>query len=529
MVLFIGFFWSSDAAILLKVKHHYEQFHNLHISEEVIEQIVNMSDQYVKQRSFPDKALDLLDESCSWKKVSHNKRINILTKKIANATAGRGSRSEEEEPITPEELEKMKEELEELKALTAGGKRLELTMQDVAHVLSVWTGIPMGKMTEDEVSRVLRLADILSLRVIGQYQAVKAVADALAIQRAGLSPKNKPLGTFLFLGSSGVGKTELAKAVAEEMFESEKNLIRLDMVEYQEAHSISRLIGPPPGYMGNDEGGQLTEAVRQKPHSVVLFDEVENAHKNLWSLLLPMLDEGHLSDSRGNRVDFTNCLIILTSNMGQQYVLEGYKEARAISAANEKEAPKPEEGSANAAPSGPSFKGTGKSAKDVLRRMRQKVLKEVFGYFKPQVIGRMSEIIIFEPLNESAMKGVLALKLSALTKSLASKGVDFKVADSAMNYILERAWSMKYGGRRMGKYLEQYIKPKVAPLLISGKLKSGNRAVLARSNTNPNQLNLIVCELDENGACKPGTKYGMKLVTQEAKPQTEKDEEEALD
>ncbi|KAL8273334.1 hypothetical protein Esti_002738 [Eimeria stiedai] len=511
-------------SILLKVKHHYEQFHNLEISEEVVEQIVNMSDQYVKQRSFPDKALDLLDESCSWKKVSYNKRINVLTKKIADVEAGRVTSAEEEEPIVSCPLF-----LSCQTAFSSSVHALELTMQDVAHVLSVWTGIPMGKMTEDEVSRVLRLADILSLRVIGQYQAVKAVADALAIQRAGLTPKNKPLGTFLFLGSSGVGKTELAKAVAEEMFESEKNLIRLDMVEYQEAHSISRLIGPPPGYMGNDEGGQLTEAVRQKPHSVVLFDEVENAHKNLWSLLLPMLDEGHLSDSRGNRVDFTNCLIILTSNIGQQYVLEGYKEARAISAANEKEPLKPEEGSSGTPPPSPSFKGTGKSAKDVLRRMRQKVLKEVFGYFKPQVIGRMSEVIIFEPLNEAAMKGVLALKLSALTKSLASKGVDFKVADSAMNYILERAWSMKYGGRRMGKYLEQYIKPKVAPLLISGKLKRGSRAVLARSNTNSNQLNLIVCELDENGLCKPGTKYGMKLVTQEAKPQTEKDEEEALD
>ncbi|KAL8439474.1 hypothetical protein Efla_004673 [Eimeria flavescens] len=510
-------------SILLKVKHHYEQFHGLSISEEVIEQIVNMSDQYVKQRSFPDKALDLLDESCSWKKVTHNKRINVLKKKIAEA--GKQGQSTEEEPVV--KAERDADSVCVVGFGLQGGKRLELVMEDVAHVLSIWTGIPMGKMTEDEVSRVLRLSDILSLRVVGQYQAVKAVADALAIQRAGLNPKNKPLGTFLFLGSSGVGKTELAKAVAEEMFESEKNLIRLDMVEYQEAHSISRLIGPPPGYMGNDEGGQLTEAVRQKPHSVVLFDEVENAHKNLWSLLLPMLDEGHLSDSKGNRVDFTSCLIILTSNIGQQYILEGYKEARAISAANEKEPARQDEGSGNAP--NPTFKGTGKSPKDVLKRMRQKVLKEVFGYFKPQVIGRMSEIIIFEPLSDAAMKGVLSLKLSALTKSLASKGIDFKVADSAMTYILERAWSMKYGGRRMGKYLEQYIKPKVAPLLISGKLKSGHRAVLARSNTNPNQLNLIVCELDENGACKPGTKYGLKLVTQEAKAQNEKDEEEALD
>ncbi|CDI86450.1 heat shock protein, putative [Eimeria praecox] len=324
------------------------------------------------------------------------------------------------------------------------------------------------------------------------------------------------------------------------MFDSEKNLIRLDMVEYQEAHSISRLIGPPPGYMGNDEGGQLTEAVRQRPHSVVLFDEVENAHKNLWAVLLPMLDEGHLSDSKGNRVDFTSCLIILTSNIGQQYILDGYKEARALSASNDKgsggESPttggaggasEDGKGATNAA--GGGFKGSGKSPKDVLKRMRQKVLKEVFGYFKPQVVGRMSEIIIFEPLNEEALKGVLSLKLSSLTKSLAARGVDFRVTDSAMTYILERAGSYKYGGRRMGKYLEKNIKPRVAPMLISGKLKSGDRAVLARSNTNPNQLNLIVCELDENGACRPGTKYGTKLVVQEAKPPEGKDEEESLD
>nr|ACR44938.1 heat shock protein [Eimeria tenella] len=484
-----------------------------------------MSDQYVKQRAFPDKALDLLDESCSWKRVSHNKKINVPNKQIAQL---KKNKLPEEE----EELKKLQEELAALEALTAGGRRLVLETNDVAHILSQWTGIPMGKMTEDEVSRVLRLADILSLRVVGQDRAVKAVADALAIQRAGLSPKNKPLGTFLFLGSSGVGKTELAKAVAEEMFDSEKNLIRLDMVEYQEAHSISRLIGPPPGYMGNDEGGQLTEAVRQKPHSVVLFDEVENAHKNLWSLLLPMLDEGHLSDSKGNRVDFTNCLIILTSNIGQQYILDSYKEVRALTAGNEKDKASSNGSSSSNGeePGKSSFKGTGKSPKDILRRMRQKVLKEVFGYFKPQVIGRMSEIIIFEPLGETAMKGVLNLKLSALRNSLAAKGIDFKVADSALGYILERAWSHKFGGRRMAKYLEKYIKPRVAPLLISGKLKAGDRAVLARSNTNPNQLNLIVCELNEEGVCKPGTKYGTKLVTQEVKPQDgNEDEEDAMD
>ncbi|CDJ65605.1 Heat shock protein, related, partial [Eimeria necatrix] len=225
------------AAILQRVRPHYEQFHQLEIPEEVLEAVTNLADQYVKQRAFPDKALDLLDESCSWKRVSHNKQINLLQKRRAQLK--KHAQQEEEE-----ELKKVEEELAALEALTA--------------------------------------------RVVGQDRAVKAVADALAIQRAGLSPKNKPLGTFLFLGSSGVGKTELAKAVAEEMFDSDKNLIRLDMVEYQEAHSISRLIGPPPGYMGNDEGGQLTEAVRQKPHSVVLFDEVENAHKNLWSLLLPV-------------------------------------------------------------------------------------------------------------------------------------------------------------------------------------------------------------------------------------------------
>ncbi|CDI83892.1 hypothetical protein EAH_00045490 [Eimeria acervulina] len=519
-------------SILKKVKTNYEKFHSVDLSDEVLEGIVALSDQYVKQRSFPDKALDLLDEACSWKKVSHNKQIVVLKRKIEEA----GKKKDE---TAAEELQKWKDELAALEELTANGRRLALSLHDVAHILHLWTGIPLGKMTEDEISRVLRLADILSSRVIGQQQAVKAVADALAIQRAGLSPKNKPLGTFMFLGSSGVGKTELAKAVAEEMFDSEKNLIRLDMVEYQEAHSISRLIGPPPGYMGNDEGGQLTEAVRQKPHSVVLFDEVENAHKNLWSVLLPMLDEGHLSDSKGNRVDFTNCLIILTSNIGQQHILEGYKEARALSASNEKAGTTEtaaggaaEDGNGGKEPAAAAtggFKGSGKSPRDILKRMRQSVMKEVLGYFKPQVIGRMSEIIIFEPLNTAALKGVLSLKLAGLTRSLAAKGVDFKVTDSAMTFILERASSYKYGGRRMGKYLEKYIKPRVAPLLISGKVKSGDRAVLARSNTNPNQLNLIICELDEAGNCRPGTKYGTKLVVQEVKTQEDGDDDEALE
>ncbi|CDI82674.1 heat shock protein, putative [Eimeria acervulina] len=279
----------------------------------------------------------------------------------------------------------------------------------------------------------------------------------------------------------GVGKTELAKALAEEVFHSEKNLIRLDMVEYQEAHSISRLIGPPPGYMGNDEGGQLTEAVRQKPHSVVLFDEVENAHKNLWSLLLPMLDEGHLTDTKNVRVDFTSTIIIMTSNIGQQYILEGYKEARAMAGGavtplahfnkdkNSLEKFAMAKAGANVAGSFESKdqkkgstaeavekkKGeqwnTGNSPKEVLTKMRQKVMQEVLGYFKPQVIGRMTKIVIFEPLTESAMRGVLDLMFSHLIKELSKRGITLEVSDSAKAFILGRAWSHKYGGRRMAK------------------------------------------------------------------------------
>ncbi|CDJ45693.1 ATP-dependent chaperone ClpB, related, related [Eimeria brunetti] len=298
----------------------------------------------------------------------------------------------------------------------------------------------MGRMTEDEMSRILKLAEVLGKRVIGQEEAVQAVANAIRNHRAGLSEEKKPIGAFLFLGSSGVGKTELAKALAEEIFHSEKNLIRLDMVEYQEAHSISRLIGPPPGYMGNDEGGQLTEA---------------------------MLDEGHLTDTKNVRVDFTNTIIIMTSNIGQQFILEGYREARA-----------------------------------------------------------KAEGVIFEPLTDTAMRGVLDLMFVHLTKELEKKGIKLQVADSAKTFILERAWSHKFGGRRMAKYIEKYITAKIAPLLLSAKLKRGHIAQLKRAQNQPNQLNLIICEEDGNGQCKPGTKHGRVLVVQAAKAAIAEGEEE---
>ncbi|CDJ70486.1 heat shock protein, putative [Eimeria necatrix] len=332
------------------------------------------------------------------------------------------------------------------------------------------------------------------------------------------------------------------------------------MVEYQEAHSISRLIGPPPGYMGNDEGGQLTEAVRQKPHSVVLFDEVENAHKNLWSLLLPMLDEGHLTDTKSVRVDFTNTIIIMTSNIGQQFILEGYREARqmaegavaplahfnkdknslekfalakagaaaaAAAAANSQEAKDKKPSAAQAVSKKKNEQwNLGNSPKEVLAKMRQKVMQEVLGYFKPQVIGRMTKIVIFEPLTDSAMRGVLDLMFTHLTKELKKRGITLVVSDSAKGFILERAWSHKFGGRRMAKYIEKYVTAKIAPLILSAKLKRGHKAELKRAPNQPNQLNLIICEEDENGGCVPGTKHGRVLVVQAAKAAVADGEEE---
>ncbi|CDI85581.1 hypothetical protein EPH_0016230 [Eimeria praecox] len=393
-------------------------------------------------------------------------------------------------------------------------------------------------------------------RVIGQEEAVEAVSNAIRNHRAGISEEKKPIGAFLFLGSSGVGKTELAKAIAEEMFHSEKNLIRLDMVEYQEAHSISRLIGPPPGYMGNDEGGQLTEAVRQRPHSVVLFDEVENAHKNLWAVLLPMLDEGHLTDTKNVRVDFTNTIVIMTSNIGQQYILDAYKEARAMAqgvatplahfnkdtnslekfamakagaeAAGSFESKEQKKGTAAEAVE--KKKGeqwnSGGSPKEVLNKMRQKVMQEILGYFKPQVVGRMTKIVIFEPLTETAMRGVLDLMFTHLKRELQKRGITLEVTDSAKTFILDRAWSHKFGGRRMAKYIEKYVTAKIAPLLLQAKLRRGHKAQLKRAQQQPNQLNLIICEEDSDGQCKPGTKHGRVLVVQAAKPAIAEGEEE---
>ncbi|OEH77793.1 hypothetical protein cyc_06087 [Cyclospora cayetanensis] len=567
-------------SILRRVKSRYEQHHNMTIGDAVVSAIVNMSDQYVKRRSMPDKALDLMDEACSMRRVMQRNRVAELTKMIEETHSNKRSIPADELQGYEEELDRLTRKTEEvgvsacMKVLSRAvvqppflpvcpmllcsrpdPEHIDLTVDDVARVISMWTGIPIGKMTEDEMSRVLKLASILSKRVIGQEEAVSAVADAIRNHRAGLTEDKKPIGAFLFLGSSGVGKTELAKALAEEMFHSEKNLIRLDMVEYQEAHSISRLIGPPPGYMGNDEGGQLTEAVRQKPHSVIVFDEAENAHKNLWSLLLPMLDEGHLTDTKNVRVDFTNTIIILTSNIGQQFILDAYREARAMeegaatplaqfnkgtnslekfavakagaTAVGELSAKEKKNTSAEAVEKKKGEQwNTGGSPREVLNKMRQKVMQEVVGYFKPQVIGRMTKVVIFEPLTNSAMREVLNLMFSYMIKELNKKGISFEVLDSAKAFILERAWSHKFGGRRMAKYIEKYITAKIAPLILSSQLKKGDKAQLKRSPKQPNQLNLIICEEGEHGICKPSTKRGRALVMQVAKASTADGEEE---
>jgi ATP-dependent Clp protease ATP-binding subunit ClpB len=308
----------------------------------------------------------------------------------------------------------------------------------IAAVVSRWTGIPAARLNEGERTRLLALADRLRHRVVGQDDAVEAVASAVLRSRAGLSDRQQPLGSFLFLGPTGVGKTELAKALAAELFDDEQHLVRIDMSEYLEAHSVARLIGAPPGYVGYDEGGQLTEAVRRRPYCVVLFDEVEKAHPQVWNTLLQVLDEGHLTDGQGRTVDFRNTVILLTSNLGAEYLIEG------VTAAGELR------------------EGT-----------REKVLNEVRHHFRPEFLNRLSDIVVFAPLTRFSIKRIVALHCERLGQRLADRRIHLVISDAALDRISREAYDPLYGARPLKRYLERQMADRLARLVLSGELPDG--------------------------------------------------------
>ena len=344
-------------------------------------------------------------------------------------------------------LPQIKQELEHLEAQVSEKDRSLVhecvTEEEIAKIVAKWTGIPVAKLTESERNKTLHLGDELHKRVVGQDEAVRLVSDSIIRSKAGIKDPTKPIGSFLFLGPTGVGKTELAKSLAAALFDNEANMVRIDMSEYMEKHSVARLIGAPPGYVGYDEGGQLTEAVRRKPYSVVLFDEVEKAHPDVFNVLLQVLDDGRITDSKGKTVDFKNTILIMTSNIGSEYLLEGIDENGEI---------KPEASA--------------------------QVMAGLKNHFRPEFLNRLDEIIMFKPLDKASISGIVNLLLTDLNKRIADKELTLKLTDAAMDHVIEAGYDPHYGARPLKRYLQKNVETLVAKSILSNELRAGDTITL---------------------------------------------------
>lgn len=444
--------------ILKGIAHKYEEHHRVTITPEAVKAAVALSSRYINDRNLPDKAIDIIDEAAAAVRLNSGKQPDKL-KELAEEiqkTDLQIERSIRMEAFTQAgELKKKQDGLIKkyervLKRLEKGDERKDYVIgeNEVAEVVSLWTKIPLQKLAEKESERLLKLESILHERVIGQEEAVKAVSRAMRRGRVGLQDPNRPIGSFLFLGPTGVGKTELSKALAEAMFGSENALIRVDMSEYMEGHSVSKMIGSPPGYVGFEEGGQLSEKIRRNPYSVVLFDEIEKAHPDVFNILLQVLDDGHITDSKGRKVSFKNAILIMTSNAGAQRIIE---------------------------PKNLGF-SSGVSEKQNYEKMKENVMEEVKRLFKPEFINRIDEIMVFHPLNRDNMKQIVTM----LSKNLVNRcrqqmDIELTISPALKEYIVEKYTDAKMGARPMKRAIQTEIEDTLAEEILSGAVKGGDR------------------------------------------------------
>ena len=420
--------------ILRGIAHYYETFHGVHIPDGILRQAVILSERYITDRYLPDKAIDLIDEAC-YDLNLHDKDINRrqeVLREIADYDKEREILEAAEEPNFERLAELKSRELqlqEELDQLTAKGTP-ELTMDNLARVIELWTKIPASKIREEEFKRLSELDQRLKKKIIGQDEAIDAVAAAIRRNRVGISPKHKPV-SFIFVGSTGVGKTELVKQLAEDMFNAPESLIRLDMSEFMEKHSVSRIIGSPPGYVGYDEAGQLTEKIRRKPYSVILFDEIEKAHPDVLNVLLQILDDGQITDAHGRKVNFENTIIVMTSNAGS----------------DRKE-------------------GTVGFNKTVNEQGKDRAMKALQQFLRPEFINRVDEIVYFNKLTEENFKPIARLMLDELTASLKEKGLQFAYDDALVDYLVGKSYSATYGARNLRRTIQKEVEDSLASAII---------------------------------------------------------------
>ena len=450
--------------ILLGIKSRYEEHHRLDITEEAVSMAAHLSARFIADRFLPDKAIDLIDEAASRVRLRSSTTplsVKEVMKVLENV------RKEKDEAIASQQYEfaaELRERelhlVEKMETLErewheeSQQERASVTSEDVAEVVSMWTGIPVTRLAMEETERLLHMEQGIHKRIVGQDEAIVSVSKAVRRARAGLKDQRRPIGAFLFLGPTGVGKTELVRALAEFMFGSEENMIRLDMSEFQERHTVARLIGAPPGYIGYEEGGQLTEAVRRKSYCAILLDEIEKAHPEVFNILLQIFDDGHLSDAKGRKVDFRNCIVVMTSNLGSDLIKR--ETALGFSIKSEE----------------------AQSEKQAYERMKDKVLNEVKRFFRPEFLNRVDASVVFHSLTREHILAIVDLMLEQVRTELSEKNISLEATDAAKGYLAEKGYDPNFGARPLRRLIQDVVEDKLSEDLLGGKLHSGDTAIL---------------------------------------------------
>ena len=434
--------------VLNGIKKYYEQHHRVHISDAMVRLCARLAERYITDRFLPDKAIDLMDESCACTCLRSPEISEYDTEKanLEQLEAKEKQMEEQTEDVDYEALAKLKGDMirakDRLAELQKKVDQVQVTEADLAKVIALWTGIPASKIQETEYTKLIALEDHLKARVIGQDEAVSALAKAIKRTRVQLTNKRRP-ASFIFVGPTGVGKTELVKVLSEELFDDNDPLIRLDMTEFMEKHAVARMIGSPPGYVGYDEGGQLTEAVRRKPYSVILFDEIEKAHPDVFNILLQLLDDGRLTDNQGRTVDFKNTIVIMTSNIGSNYLIDGIRQDGTIDA-------------------------------DV----KQKVQDETKKYFRPEFLNRIDEIVVFSPLTEDQIVKIIDLGMKDIEHRLEERNIKLSLTEAAKKFIADESYDPAYGARPVKRFLQRSVETELAGEIIRGTVKDGDSVII---------------------------------------------------
>ena len=444
--------------ILKGLRDKYEAHHGVAITDEALQAAAELSHRYIADRFLPDKAIDLIDEAASRMRLQTltappalkelEEKLEMIEKEKAEAVSHqdfeKAAKYRDEEAAVKSELEEKKTAWEK----SSAANRKQIGKEEIAAILSDWTGIPVKSLQEEESQKLLHMEELLHQRVIGQDEAVTAIAKAIRRGRVGLADPKRPTGSFLFLGPTGVGKTELSKALAEALFGDEDAMIRIDMSEYMEKHSVSRMVGSPPGYVGYDEGGQLTDKVRRKPYSVILFDEIEKAHPDVFNILLQIMEDGMLTDSQGRRVNFKNTIIIMTSNIGARQIID-QKKALGFSADEEK-------------------------ATADYNTMRENVMGELKKAFRPEFLNRIDDIIVFQPLSHDAIEKIARNMLGRLTARLAERHITAEYSDAAVSHLADVGFDPVYGARPLRRAITSNIEDLIAEKMLEQEITEGD-------------------------------------------------------